>query len=175
MSGDDTLEPGAAWIYSSGQVFHSRPGIIEISCRFGGLVNFPYDELSCPFEMIVWDYGDNVVNLTFFDAGGVVVDGLNSDETAVEATVTSYQEYKIVSVETSRVPQRFPCCTYTFTTLDFRLHFTRPNMYYFWAVEVPGVLLTVVSMAVFWLDATNCGERLGFGVTALLAVEVRMI
>ena len=44
--------------------------------------------------------------------------------------------------------------------------------YYTLAIEFPSVMLTLVSMAVFWLDATNCGERLGFGVTTLLAVQV---
>ena len=48
----------------------------------------------------------------------------------------------------------------------------RAQAYYVWAIEYNGILLTLVSMAVFWLDATNCGERLGFGVTTLLAVQV---
>ena len=39
------------------------------------------------------------------------------------------------------------------------------------ALVLPVFYTPFVSMAVFWLDATNCGERLGFGVTTLLAVR----
>lgn len=31
---EEMLEPGALWIYSDGSVYQSRPGFIEISCRF---------------------------------------------------------------------------------------------------------------------------------------------
>jgi hypothetical protein len=166
---DDTLENGATWVYSDGSVFQSRPGIIEVNCRFTGLVNFPYDELTCPFDVGGWDYGDNVQNLTFFDAGGMTL------ETSMETAGTSYQEYRITGYSTERQTFKYLCCPEPYSNLVFRISFSRPHLYYFWAIEFPGFLLTLVSFAVFWLDAANCGERLGLGVTLLLAVEVTKI
>ena len=62
----DTLEMGGAWIKSDGRVWHSVPGIIDLSCRFTGLVSFPADHLSCPMELASWTHSDKVVNLTYF-------------------------------------------------------------------------------------------------------------
>ena len=61
-----TIETGGAWIRSDGRVWHSVPGIIDLSCRFTGLVNFPNDQLTCAMEVGSWTYSDKVVNLTYF-------------------------------------------------------------------------------------------------------------
>ena len=166
---EESLESGTMWVYSDGSVFQSRPGFLDVSCRFTGLVNFPYDELSCPFDYGAWNYGDNVINMSFYENGGILVDA------AQETAGTSYQEYVIVRGETKKYTFKYACCPEPFTNLVFRLFFKRPQSYYFLAIELPGFLLTAVSMVVFWLDATNCGERLGFGVTMLLAIEVMKI
>ena len=123
---EQTLEPGALWIYSDGSVFQSRPGFLDISCRFNGLVMFPYDELSCPFDVGSWDYGDNVINLTFFDDGGVLINTLQ------ETAGTSYQEYTITNTTWKRVTLNYPCCPEPFTNLFMLLYFrrTRTSHYY---------------------------------------------
>jgi hypothetical protein len=123
----------------------------------------------CPFDVGGWDYGDNVQNLTFFADGGIEL------EDRMETAGTSYQEYSITGHNTNRQTFYYACCLEPYSNLIFRLKFKRPEMYYFWAIEFPGVMLTSTSFSVFWLDAINCGERLGFGVTLLLAVEVTKI
>ena len=35
----------------SGSMFWSRPGILDVMCKFSGLVNFPRDELACVVEV----------------------------------------------------------------------------------------------------------------------------
>ena len=42
-----TLDPINAIVWSSGRVFISRPGSLEVMCKFSGLVAFPFDELGC--------------------------------------------------------------------------------------------------------------------------------
>ena len=37
-----SLEPELADVYSDGSVFYSRPGTIEVMCKFSGLIAFPY-------------------------------------------------------------------------------------------------------------------------------------
>ena len=63
----DTLEDGGTWIRSDGRVWRSVPGVIDLSCRFTGLVAFPEDHLSCPMELGSWTYSNKVVNLTYFN------------------------------------------------------------------------------------------------------------
>ena len=47
----------------------------------------------------------------------------------------------------------------------------RASFYYYNAVLVPGILFTLLSFASFFMSY-QVGERLGFGVTLILAVEV---
>ena len=165
---DDALDVGATWVYSDGSVYQARPGMLELNCRFTGLANFPRDDLSCPFDIGGWDYADNVMNLTFMGTGIEL-------ETLQEAG-TSYQEYSLDRFTIERMTYIYPCCpNESYSNLLFRVTFQRTSMYYFWAIEFPSMLLTIVSFAVFWLDPTNCGERLGYGVTVLLAVEVTKV
>ena len=41
-----SFEPAMASVRHNGDVFWSRPGTLDVLCRFSGLVMFPYDELS---------------------------------------------------------------------------------------------------------------------------------
>jgi hypothetical protein len=66
-------------------------------------------------------------------------------------TGTSYQEYSLLDKFTRRYTVYFGCCPEPYSMLVFRLIFTRPKLYYFWQVEFPGVMLTLLSFAVFWL------------------------
>ena len=165
VSHESTSEVGASKVTSDGTVLRSFPGRLEISCRFTGLVNFPHDELSCPFDVGSWAYSDSVVNLTFFDTGGVVIE-LNQ-----ETSGTSYQDYGLARVDTERVTQFYPGWG-DYTNLFFRVYLTRPSLYYFFMLEFPAILLTAISHVVHWLDVTMCGERLGLSGTMLLANQV---
>lgn len=49
---DQVMEEGAAWVNSDGFVWQSVPGVVDVTCRFAGLTNFPRDELSCPIEVM---------------------------------------------------------------------------------------------------------------------------
>ena len=50
------LEPGffhvgAAYVRHDGRVWYSQPGVIDLTCRYTGLVGFPQDTLQCPIEI----------------------------------------------------------------------------------------------------------------------------
>ena len=161
---------GAAYIDSDGSVFYSVPGIIDASCRFTGLVNFPYDKLSCPLEFGSWAYGDMVMNLSYFENGGAQL-------AWEESGGASYQEYKLTDLPAcTRTTATYPCCpNESWSTLNVRVYLSRPAFYYHLMVETPGWVLTLLSCAVFWLDTARCGERIGYGVTLLLAIEVSKV
>ena len=178
-----------------------RAGQLEILCRFTGLINFPHDQLECSFDIGIWDFPDKVVNLTFFDedAGGGVDTTLPQETagTTYQEYTIKYIETERVTNYYGAFSDAFTNLLFRvhFERATVRLrHSTRrgaprvsePRLihprrdstpptwqsYYVWAIEYNGILLTLVSMAVFWLDATACGERLGFGVTTVLAVQV---
>ena len=87
---DQVMEEGAAWVTYTGAVWHSTPGVIDVSCRFAGLSSFPYDELTCPIEIASWSYSDLVTNLTFMEDRACV------DLTTENPTAgTTYAEYQL--------------------------------------------------------------------------------
>ena len=49
---NDMLEGGLARVSDAGMVYWSRPGVIEVLCRFSGLVAFPFDNLRCSIEIV---------------------------------------------------------------------------------------------------------------------------
>ena len=47
----NTLEPAMLKVSSKGVVYYSRPGTLELQCKFTGLVAFPFDKPKCSFDM----------------------------------------------------------------------------------------------------------------------------
>ena len=88
----NTLEPSTARVSDSGAVFWSRPGILDIMCKFSGLVAFPYDRLRCKLELGGWSMSDGFQGLDLHGSGFEV-------EVAEASLGSSYQEYRIASVE----------------------------------------------------------------------------
>lgn len=49
-----SLDASLASVTNEGWVYWSRPGMLEVICRYSGLINFPADKLKCQFEMAGW-------------------------------------------------------------------------------------------------------------------------
>lgn len=64
-----TLEDQLAKVSSSGTIFYSRPGTLQVLCRFSGLVKFPYDHPVCPVEIGGWIQSGAHQGLKFDGAG----------------------------------------------------------------------------------------------------------
>ena len=180
-SEETTLEYGAAWIRHDGRVWHSVPGVVDVTCRFSGLAAFPRDTLSCPMEIASWSLPDTVANLTFFsdptdeealaqgDRGCAEI----SPQTA--AATSSYQEFQIDRVECLKHTRHYPCCPNTpWTHLWINIHVKRAGYTcYVRLIEVPSTMLACLSFAAFFLRP-SVGERIGFGSTMILAQFVLM-
>ena len=52
-----SFDPAFATATSSGVVSWSRAGMLELMCRYSGLMNFPDDKLVCSFEIGGWLLG----------------------------------------------------------------------------------------------------------------------
>ena len=46
-----SLDTSLATVSHTGDVFWSRPGALDLACKFSGLVAFPFDKLRCDFEV----------------------------------------------------------------------------------------------------------------------------
>ena len=165
---DESLETGAVWIQPDGRVWYSVPGVVEVTCRFTGLAAFPHDEISCPMEFGSWSYSDLVTNLTMLN-GGVEIAASNP------TSGTTYQQYKLQRAEAWRTSRFYPCCAESpFSQIHIRIWLKRQARAYLLLLELPGIVLTCLSFLAFWLDVTQSGERLGFGVTLLLGNQLLM-
>lgn len=108
-----TLDPAIAQVYSDGRVYWVRPGILDTLCKFSGLVAFPFDSLSCGIELGGWMLSGRYqgIDLSTWETGSNSENGpgwsLSGDETT---TGSSYQEYTIAGVSTTKRDLYYACC-----------------------------------------------------------------
>ena len=67
----------------------------------------------------------------------------------------------------------YPCCAdKPWTQLWIVFHIQRASNYYVLLIEMPSIIITVLSFGQFWMDASAIGSRLGFGATLFLTSYV---
>lgn len=180
---EDVLGTGAAWVNRDGSVWQTVPGTIDLACQFTDLVNFPRDMIDCRVEIASWSLSDLVTNLTFYEeperGTRHGADRDKGDRGCAEisaqsaSTASTYQEYSIDFVECEKHTRVYPCCAdEPWTQLWVHIHLRRAHFYYRMLLEIPGILITLLSFSVFFLDVRATGERLGFGSTMMLTMLV---
>ena len=161
----ETFLPKQAIVYPDGSVFWSRVGSLNALCAFSGIRKHPFDENECTVEFSGWSRSGLTANYTFMDPpmswGGT------------GTARTTYQEYEL-SRDKSRASIQtfiFDCCPgEPWPTLTYTFAFKRTTTaLYLRTLTIPVMLLTFLASAVFWFDV-RCGERLGYGITVLLAI-----
>jgi len=81
-----------------------------------------------------------------------------------------FSEYKIVDYSVSRKLFFYSCCpNEPWPLIKFTFKIARASSYYVRALVMPVILLTVLSFGAPFFDV-KAGERLGYGVTLLLAM-----
>ena len=176
----ESLDPQLATVSSSGQVFWSRPGSLEVLCKYSGLVAFPFDTLRCNFEIGGWAYGGFQQGVELYPRTATAGDPLQGPGFVVERNQpTAGQAYSehFIEAASARVDtftydsygsEPFPVVTYTVVLQR------NTNIYYWVTVLLPAMSFVVASFAVFLLDP-DVGERLGYGVTLILATAVYQV
>lgn len=163
----EMFEETDAMVTNDGTVYWSRPGVVELLCQYSGLVAFPFDELGCRVEISGWMLSAEHQGLELLD-GGISID------TQEASARTSYQELSItVSGSAAEiVTYTYPCCPsapWPVARIDFRMK--RSDFYYMQFYLLPTVVVTIVSFGAFYMNP-DVGERLGFGITLVLTVEI---
>merc|ERR1712137_361035 len=90
---------------------------------------------------------------------------MNSGETAG----SNFQDYKFLSISVARkerlydpYPEPWPELLYTFLI-------RRSTDFYIWKLVIPQVFMGILSFIPYYMSP-ECGERLGFGITLVLAI-----
>eukprot|EP00439_Symbiodinium_sp_Y106_P035082 s2955_g4.t1 len=160
-----SLDSALASVTSDGFVFWSRPGLLDTLCKFSGLVAFPFDELSCAMEWGGWTYSGGFQGIRLNGKG-------YSASTSEDTAGSSYQEYRIVEIDVeakTNFYEAYP--SEPWTVLKFTVRLGRASFYYSLLIVFPTVLITYLSFGVFFMSH-EVGERLSFGITLLLVIEV---
>eukprot|EP00931_Biecheleriopsis_adriatica_P100875 TRINITY_DN76117_c0_g1_i1.p1 TRINITY_DN76117_c0_g1~~TRINITY_DN76117_c0_g1_i1.p1 ORF type:complete len:771 (-),score=133.30 TRINITY_DN76117_c0_g1_i1:42-2327(-) len=165
-----SLTSQLASVYPDGSVFWSRPGSLQVLCKFKGLRNFPLDELSCVLEFGAWilDKSAQDIQKRQLD-GGFNFPG-KGDEAGTSLTAGStYQDYYINDVSAYRLEKSYDCCPHPFPQVMYKLVIHRANTFYVMKLILPQISMAALSTITYFMNA-NIGERLGFGITLVLAV-----
>mmetsp|Transcript_17534 Transcript_17534/g.44969 ORF Transcript_17534/g.44969 Transcript_17534/m.44969 type:complete len:711 (-) Transcript_17534:131-2263(-) len=172
----NTLEPSMLKVSSVGVVYYTRPGTLEIQCKFTGLVAFPFDKPKCSFDMGGFMYSGFHQGISFSGIGQGTGYELEGKE---RVQGTSYQEYEIISMSSSlqvymyrsvvagASDEPFPIATYTMTL-------KRGTMWYQLYIFFPSILITCLSFTVFWAE-TSSADPLSFGITVIVVVMLQQL
>ena len=156
-----SLEPSLVRVSSSGETFWSRPGSLDIMCRFSGLVAFPFDQLSCPVEFGGWSFsgghqGINLLNGGYSFSKQELTSGSSYQEHEIEAVSVALELYTYPNYPS----EPWPIVMYT-------IKLKRATFFYVPIVLFPGVTITLLSFAVFWTD-TESADALGYGISVIV-------
>jgi len=161
-----TLDPAMAVVNPSGTVFWSRPGTIELLCRFSGLASFPFGGLACMMEAGGWTASGTIQGVNAFEDGCAVIDKQE------EVALSSYTEYHLDKVECNATYYSYANFDAdVWPVLQFRVYVERVAFYYWNMTILPCIIYTALAFAVFFMSF-EVGERLSFGVTLVLTSEV---
>ena len=164
----ESLETTFAAAYPDGSVFWSRPGTLDLNCKFSGLVTFPRGDLTCQFEVGGWMLSGLTQRISLRNGG---YDPLES--ASEETAGSSYQEYMIDNVTVRTFELFYDCCPGDpWPVAQYTVSVKRMSTsYYIQLVVIPVAILTILSFATFWMSY-EVGERMGYGITLILANEV---
>ena len=167
---ESTLDASLARVEHTGEVFWSRPGLLDVLCRFSGLVAFPFDSLTCSIEFGGWALSGGYQ--------GISLEGSGFGVSQQEATSgSSYQEHSIAEGGVSVVHNVFeyPCCpSEPWPVVRYDITLDRGSAYYWLLVIYPGLLITCLAMTVFFMSP-GLTERISYATTLLLVNEVSKV
>ena len=150
------LEAARPNIYSDGTVFLSRPGTLEVLCKYSGLVAFPFDTLKCQFDVGSWSYDTRFqeiiafppmpngcergfVELAFANQGtpcGLTREGEGHGETVGD----SYTEFHVKGVSVTNQSLYYPSSPLPYSVIAYRVSLDRASNFYVLIVIIPDIV-----------------------------------
>ena len=150
-------------IYSSGDVLWIPPAIYKSSCSIN-VEYFPFDEQECAMKFGSWTFNGDQVSLDWYEGKEVVdlSDYVNSGTWDIIECPGKYY-YVFDAVEKHNTAQ-----------ISFMLKIRRKTLFYTVNLIIPCVLISFLSVCVFYLPA-DAGEKMTMCISILLALVVFLL
>ncbi|KAK7491760.1 hypothetical protein BaRGS_00017016 [Batillaria attramentaria] len=150
-----------AMVSHDGNVFW--PPIVKFhsTCQID-ITFFPFDDQVCTMKLGSWAYD------------GFQVDVVNRSSGVDLSNYVTNGEWHLLKVTAERNVVYYPCCPEPFPDVKFRLYLRRRTLYYTYNVIIPCVMLSTLTLLVFWMSPES-GEKVTLGLTVLLAFSVFML
>ncbi|XP_072014713.1 neuronal acetylcholine receptor subunit alpha-9-like [Amphiura filiformis] len=145
--------------YPDGTVKWYSPVILTSSCR-QRVRYFPFDTQVCLLRFCSWSAHSRQID--FWPEEG-------SD--SVQSRFLEDGTWRFMNLSVERVLMPYACCPHPFSELFYHVLFRRRSDFYVTYLILPCVLLSVLSLMVFYLPS-DCGEKLTLSITNLLALVV---
>ncbi|CAF0909930.1 unnamed protein product [Didymodactylos carnosus] len=129
-----------AVVYYNGTVFWKPMSIFKSTCQID-IRRFPYDRQNCSMKFGSWTYDLSKVNLTFYKG----LEKFNLDN------YVKSNEWTIIGNHAARYVDGYSCCPEKYVDLKFFLHLERRGGFYNYILILPCVLLSCLTMILFWL------------------------
>ena len=150
-----------AMVSHDGNVFWPPIVRFRSSCKVD-ITYFPFDDQVCHLKLGSWAYD------------GFQVDVLNRSSNIDLSNYIDNGEWELIEVRARRRVVVYSCCPEPFPDMTFYLHIRRRTTYYTFNVIIPCVILSILTIAGFFLPAES-GEKVTLGLTVLLAFSVFML
>ncbi|CAJ0954853.1 unnamed protein product, partial [Mesorhabditis belari] len=147
-----------AMVLHTGTVFWPPPTQLRSTCKID-VTYFPFDSQHCSLKFGSWTYH------------GFQVDITNRSVNVDLSNYVTSGEFDLVAVYQKRRVVKYTCCPEPYPDLTFYIHIRRKTLYYMYNVVFPCLMMSVLTLLVFWLPPDS-GEKIALGITVLLAFSV---
>ena len=150
-------------IYNTGEVLWIPPAIYKSSCTID-VEYFPFDEQDCEMKFGSWTFNGDQVTLSFYQEEQLVDlrDYVNSGT------------WDIIECPGEHTNDTDKNEGHTITRIKFKLNIRRKTLFYTVNLIIPCVLISFLSVCVFYLPA-DAGEKMTMCISILLALVVFLL
>jgi hypothetical protein len=147
----------AAYVYSSGFIFYSRPAVVKMSCT-QDLTKFPFDTQKCGFHIGTWnDHGHEIR----FQPNGI----------DMSSGWTPNQEYKVEPIAIWSESKFYPCCNEPWPELFASVSLQRHPDFYIYNLIIPTICVTFLGTLQFYIPTSGASvDRMGLPAALLLTL-----
>ena len=127
-------------VYSNGGILWMPQAVYRSSCNID-VYAFPFDVQNCSLKFGSWTYDGFKLNVSFYQHKNFI-------------DLTEYVEsnaWTIIDVPAERNVKRYTCCPAPFVDLKYYLVFQRRALLYNYILILPCVLLTSITLILFWI------------------------
>ncbi|XP_038061022.1 neuronal acetylcholine receptor subunit alpha-10-like [Patiria miniata] len=155
LSGDLGL---SCVVHSDGKIEFNTPYIFISYCKVD-LTYYPFDTQRCPLKFGSWSYDETGVDIVL---------------SRPEPELANYQpngEWDLLDMTVANHKIKYTCCEHKFPDVEYTLVIERKPEFYVANIILPYVLISILSIFVFYLPPES-GEKMNLSITTMLSLIV---